>query len=52
MTSVDNSKFSLRFVSLNETLDGVNKSNLRKVSQANDINLLNVKVAIIQKPVN
>ena len=31
MTSMDNPKFSFRFVSLNETLDGVNKLNRSKL---------------------
>ena len=30
MANTDNPKFSFRFVSLNETLDGVNKLNLKK----------------------
>ena len=30
MTSMDNTKFSFRIVSLNETLDGVNKLNPKK----------------------
>ena len=37
MTSMDNPKFSFRFVSLNETLNGVNKLNRKKASQASDI---------------
>ena len=37
MTSMDNLKLSFRFVSLNETLDGVNKFNPKKASQATDI---------------
>ena len=37
MTSMDNPKFSFRFVSLNETLDGVNKLNPKKALQATDI---------------
>ena len=37
MTSMDNPKFSFRFVSLNETLNGVNKLNRKKASQATDI---------------
>ena len=37
MTSMDNPKFSFRFVSLNETLNGVNKLNHKKASQASDI---------------
>ena len=34
---MNNPKFSLRFVSLNKTLDGVNKLNPKKASQATDI---------------
>ena len=34
---MDNPKFSFRFVSLNETLDGVNKLNRKKAPQATDI---------------
>ena len=37
MTSMDNPKCSFRFVSLNETLNGVNKLNRKKASQATDI---------------
>ena len=37
MTSMDNPKFSSRFVSLNEGLTGVNKLNRKKASQATDI---------------
>ena len=37
MTSMDNPKFSFRFISLNETLDGVNKLNPKKAWQATDI---------------
>ena len=37
MTSMDNPKFSFRFVSLNETLNGVNKLNRKKASQATNI---------------
>ena len=37
MTSRDNPKFSFTFVSLNETLNGVNKLNRKKASQATDI---------------
>ena len=38
-----NPKFSFRFVSLNETLDGVNKLNLKKASQATDIPVKTIK---------
>ena len=34
---MNNSKFNFRFVFLNETLDGVNKLNSKKASQATDI---------------
>ena len=34
---MDNPKFSFRFVYLNETLNGVNKLNPKKASQAADI---------------
>lgn len=34
---MNNQKFSRRFVSLNETLAGVNKLNPKKPSQATDI---------------
>ena len=37
MTSMDNPKFSFRFVSLNEALTGINKLNCKKASQATDI---------------
>ena len=37
MTSMDNPKLSFRFVSLNKTLNGVNKLNRKKASQATDI---------------
>ena len=37
MTSMDSPKFSFRFVSLNETLNRVNKLNCKKASQATDI---------------
>ena len=37
MNDMDNPKFSFRLVSLNETLDGVNKLNLKRASQATDI---------------
>ena len=43
MTSMDNPKFSFRFVSLNETLDGVNKLNPKKFSQAADIPIKIIK---------
>ena len=37
MTSMDNSKFSFRFVSLNKTLNVVDKLNRKKASQATDM---------------
>ena len=37
MSDMDNPKFSFRLVSLNETLDGVNKLNPKRASQATDI---------------
>ena len=37
VTSMDNPKFGFRFVPLNETLDGVNKLNPKKASQATDV---------------
>ena len=37
MKDMDNPKFSFRLVSLNETLDGVNKLNPKRASQATDI---------------
>ena len=37
MTSMENPKFSFRLVSLNKTLDGVNKLKPKKASQATDI---------------
>ena len=37
MASMDNRKISFRFVSLNETLNGVNKLKCKKASQATDI---------------
>ena len=37
MTSVDNSKFSFGFLSLNETLDRVDKLNPKNASQATNI---------------
>ena len=49
MTSMDNPKFSFRFVSLNETLNGVNKLNRKKASQATDIP---VKIIKENKDVN
>ena len=44
MTSVDNPKFSFRFASLNEALDGLNELNPKKASQA-----ANIPVIIIEK---
>ena len=43
MTSMDNPKFGFRFVPLNETLDGVNKLNPKKASQATDIRVKVIK---------
>ena len=43
MTSTKNPKFSLMFVSLNQTLDGVNKLNLKKTSQTTNIPVKNMK---------
>ena len=43
MASRDNPKFSFRFVSLNETLDGINKLNPKKASQATDIPIKIIK---------
>ena len=40
---MDNPKFSFRFVSLNETLNGVNKLNRKKASQATNIPVKIVK---------
>ena len=37
MASMDNQNFSYKFVSLNETVDGVNKLNSKKASQVIDI---------------
>ena len=37
MASMDDLKFSFRFVSLNRILNGVNKLNPKKASQATDI---------------
>ena len=37
MDSVDNLKFSFRFVSINENEDGVNNYNPEEISQATDI---------------
>ena len=43
MTSMNNPKFSFRFLSLNETLNGVNKLNRKKASQATDITVKIIK---------
>ena len=43
MTSMDNPKIGFRFVPLNETLDGVNKLNPKKASQATDIRVKVIK---------
>ena len=43
MTSLDNPKFSFRFVSLKETLNGVNKLNHKKSSQDTDISVKIIK---------
>ena len=43
MASMDNQRFSFRFVSPNETLDGVNKLNTKKASQATDISVNIIK---------
>ena len=39
MTSMNNQKVSFKFVSLNETLNGVKISNPKKASQATDITI-------------
>ena len=43
MTSMDNPKFSFRFVSLNETQDGINKLNSKKALEATDVQVKIVK---------
>ena len=43
MTSMDNPKFSFRFVSLNETQDGINKLNPKKALEATDVQVKIVK---------
>ena len=43
MTSMDNPKFSFRFVCLNEALTGINKLNRKKASQATDIPVKTIK---------
>ena len=43
MTSMDNPKFNFKFVSLNETLDEVNKLNPEKVFQAIDTSVKIIK---------
>ena len=43
MTSMDNQKFSFRFVSLNETVNGDKKLNHKKALQATDIPAKTIK---------